>query len=456
MERFTQMSTPHPKNYIGKKDYAEPLKLTNNQIFFEGVSIQKLAETLGTRIYLLSLDQLKRNAQRLQEAFKNYPSFKPCYALAANHLPQVAQTLVDQKFGIEVVNIYELKYTLTQLKNVPYIICNGASKSWSSKKQDKNLIQTVISLQKERNITLNFNSIEEIKYAKNLCQKQKTELEAGISLNLTHHIQNYEKPSGATRFGIPPEQLPQAIKLLKNSKIKITSLQSHIGTQITQLQKLVQNAQLLSQYATQITKKLGTTIENLNLGGGIAVNYYKTENHPLNPNYTIEEYAKKTTQQITKTYQENKTVPPTIIIETGRWLTANIMIFLIKATEISKPLQQHPWIITDGSALTDTNDAVWIAQHFEIINATKPTQKPTQYYNISGITCDSNDAFAWSKNNTGPRKLPKTQPGDILIVLDVGAYQLALRNAFNLLPKAPIYTPEGKAINEPNMEINSF
>ena len=311
---------------------------------------------------------------------------------------------------------------------------------------------------KESDITLNFNSINEIEYAKKLCEKENTGLKVGLALNLASHFQSSEISNGLARFGILTEQLPAAIKLLKNSKLKLAAIQSHIGTQIIQLHKHIKNANILSHYALQIEKELGTTIENINLGGGIAVKYYKTPQNQknLNPDYTIEQYAQNITEEITKIYQENGANPPIIITETGRWLTANTMILMLRVTETRRtPQNRYEWIITDGSALTDTNDAVWIGQYFEIINATKANQKPTKLYNIAGITCDTNDAFAWPKNNTGPRKLPKTEPGDILTVLDVGAYQLPLRNNFNLLPKAPIYTPKGEPVKESALQFNN-
>ncbi|MGQ9721473.1 MAG: diaminopimelate decarboxylase family protein [Candidatus Jordarchaeum sp.] len=442
------MSSLEPKDYLQKKDFAEPLNLKDLELFFEDSSVQKLAEKLGTRVYILSLNQLERNAKRFRAAIEGYPQFKPSYALAANALPQVAQTLVNLGFGIEVVSIYELKHALSKLKNVPFIICNGVSKHATQNQQKESLIQTVMKLQKEKNITLNFNSIEEIKHAKEFCEKKNIPLKAGLSLNLASHFQNSELQPGLARFGIHTEQIPAAIKLLKNSKIKIEAVQSHIGTQVTKLSKLVKNAKILCDYAIQIGKKLETIIETINIGGGIAVNYYKTQkNKNLNPDYTIEEYAQNIIREITQIYQKNGADPPTIITETGRWLTANTMILLLKATETRKtPQDKHQWIITDCSALTDTNDTVCFGQYFEIVNATKIHHKPTNWYNIAGITCDSNDVFAWPKNNTGPRKLPKTDPGDILTVLDVGAYQLPLRNNFNLLPKTPIYTHKGQPI----------
>jgi diaminopimelate decarboxylase len=446
------MSSLNTKDYVGKKDFAEPLNFRGQELFFEDSRIQKLAETLGTRVYILSLNQVERNAKRLRAAFKNYTRFKPCYALAANSLPQVAQTLIDLNFGIEVVNLYELKYALSELNNVPYIVCNGASKHVVQNKQNKSLIQTVIDLHKEKDVTLNFNSIDEIKYTKSLCEKENTELKAGLSLNLARHFQDSELSPGSARFGISTEQLPAAIKLLKNSKIKIAAIHSHIGTQITELNKHVKNANLLSTYAIRIGKELETPIEEINLGGGIAVKYYKTPQNQKNqnPDYTVEEYAQKIIHEINRVYQENGTELPTIVTETGRWLTANTTILILKVTEKRKaPQNQYHWIVTDGSALADTNDAVWIGQYFEVINATKANQKSTEWYNIAGITCDTNDVFAWPRNNTGPRKLPKTEPGDILVVLDVGAYQLALRNSFNLLPKTPAYTPQGEPVKEP-------
>ncbi|MHA1361992.1 MAG: hypothetical protein ACTSP1_05535, partial [Candidatus Freyarchaeota archaeon] len=214
------MSSHSPREYIGERDFAEPLKLRGSQLYFEDSSIERLAETLGTRVYILSLKQVERNAKRLTEAFKNYSRFKPCYALAANSLPQVAQTLVNLGFGVEVVNIHELNYTLSALQNVPSIICNGVSKHTIQNQQNKTLIQTVIDLQKETDITLNLNSIEEIKYAKKLCEKRNTELKVGLALNPASHSPANFSP-GTERFGIPTDQLPAAVKLIKNSKLKL-------------------------------------------------------------------------------------------------------------------------------------------------------------------------------------------------------------------------------------------
>jgi diaminopimelate decarboxylase len=55
------------------------------------------------------------------------------------------------------------------------------------------------------------------------------------------------------------------------------------------------------------------------------------------------------------------------------------------------------------------------------------------------VACDSGDVFAWGRDRTGPRMLPRTERGDVLMVLDVGAYQQALASNYNMLPTAPAF-----------------
>jgi len=82
---------------------------------------------------------------------------------------------------------------------------------------------------------------------------------------------------------------------------------------------------------------------------------------------------------------------------------------------------------------------VLLRQWFEIINVSKIGRPLDTLYNVGGVACDSGDVFAWGRDRTGPRMLPRTDMGDVLVVLDVGAYQQALASNYNMLPTAPSF-----------------
>jgi diaminopimelate decarboxylase len=211
--------------------------------------------------------------------------------------------------------------------------------------------------------------------------------------------------------------------------------------------------QVLCSAAFEVQQKLGVQIGQLNIGGGIPVRYVKTQPNDFKdygefwPSYNVEEYASAVSATLKRICEDEGVVHPELVVEPGRWMTANSTAILLTVTDlfdVSSDFRgslkgSDKWIITDGSAMTDAHDVVLLQQWFEIFNASRIGKPLESLYNIGGIACDSGDVFAWGRDRTGPRRLPKTEKGDILVVLDLGAYQQSLSSNYNLLPKAPMY-----------------
>jgi diaminopimelate decarboxylase len=271
--------------------------------------------------------------------------------------------------------------------------------------------------------------------------------------------------AGYSRFGIPIEHLDNAVNEMRDKNLmQLVQLHCHIGSQISDMNavsgtygkiggSIRGEIPILCSKLIELEKKFGVHVDQVNIGGGIGVKYVKTKPTNLEeygefwPNYNIEEYASKVANIFKTIHDEEGLEYPELCIEPGRWLTANASVLLLTVTDVFDIQGKYKeslkgsdkWIITDGSAMTDAHDTVLLQQWFEIVNVSRIGRPLDSLYNIGGVACDSGDVFAWGRDRTGPRMLPRTERGDVLMVLDVGAYQQALASNYNMLPTAPAF-----------------
>jgi len=477
----------NPVEYTGKKDLGECIRITSGGTpTFGGTDVLSFVYEHGTRCYIVDLNQVTGNAKRLVESFGTYPSkLHPLYAVKANSIGAVVDRIVREGFGLEVTNIHEFLFSLgvqenTRLgKKSSAIVCNGVSKHHVQRPYRESLIEVAFRHQSKEglDVLVNLSSVEEIRFAIKVADRMGGGIRVGVRVNPAIKPKTAEDlatGAGYSRFGVPIDQLENVVKEMSDKKdlMKLVQLHCHVGSQISNIETLtgihgkkeVDSRGVLPVLCSKITeleKRFGVHVEQMNIGGGIAVRYVKTKPGDMDeygefwPDYTIEEYASKITTTLKRIHEGKGSSCPELYVEPGRWLTANSMALLLLVTDIFDLNSEYKkslkgagkWIITDGSAMTDAHDIVLLRQWFEILNASRINKPLETLYNIGGIACDSGDVFAWGRDRTGPRMLPATYKGDILMVLDVGAYQQALASNYNMLPTAPAYDTKGLEIN---------
>nr|MDO8133101.1 hypothetical protein [Candidatus Njordarchaeum guaymaensis] len=476
-----------PTEYAGRKDLGECMSVTSGgTLTFGGVDVLSFVHEHGTRCYIVDLDQVMRNAKRLVKSFGTYPGrFHPLYAIKANSIRAIVDRIVREGFGFEVTNINEFVFSLEVLENTklgrksPAIVCNGVSKHHVLRPYRESLIEVAFKHQSKQglNALVNLSSVEEVRFAIKVAERMGGGIRVGVRVNPAIKPKTAEDlatGAGYSRFGVPIDQLENVIKEMSNNRdlIKLVQVHCHIGSQISNIETLTgirgkKRAEgrgvipVLCSKIAELDEKFGIHVEQINIGGGIAVRYVKTEPEDMDeygefwPDYNVEEYATKIASTLKRIHEEKGSNCPELCVEPGRWLTADSTALLLTVTDVfdlhgdyKKSLKgAGKWIITDGSAVTDAHDIVLLRQWFEILNASRINQPLETLYNIGGIACDSGDVFAWGRDRTGPRMLPETHKEDILMVLDVGAYQQALASNYNMLPTAPAYDTKGSEIN---------
>lgn len=204
---------------------------------------------------------------------------------------------------------------------------------------------------------------------------------------------------------------------MKKKGVKRFGLHTMIASNMLNLDYLLETAKMLFDLAAAISKQVGVSFEFINLGGGIGIPY-KPEDKPVD----LELLA----QSIKKAYEEkiiaNKLRPVRIVMELGRAITGPHGYLISRVRHVTKKYQDY--VSLDACMANLMRPAIYQAYHH--LTVLGKEKAPKDYlYDVTGSLCENNDKFASQRN------LPKIEPGDILVIHDVGAHGHAMGFNYN-------------------------
>ena len=216
--------------------------------------------------------------------------------------------------------------------------------------------------------------------------------------------------------------------------MKMLGIHAHIGSQIFALNGFEMGAQKLMVVAQDWREKYGYLAQVINVGGGFGIKYTQ-EDHPLRP----EEFV-KTIVKVIKTEAEKMNYPlPEIDIEPGRSIVGPAGYNLYTVGSRKDIPGYRSYITVDGGMGDNIRPALYQAK-YETVLATDPQAPLTEHVRIAGKYCESGDILAEDQ------ALPQVKAGDLLAMLDTGAYGYSMASNYNRNPRpAVVFAENGKA-----------
>ena len=374
-----------------KKKISQILKLKQTPVFIT-----------DKKILLNRLIKLKQTLNKHWPSNIIAYSFKTNYDIARNKL------FLNQKIWAETVS--QKEYDLALKLKYTNIILNGPYKTTKLlKKAIKNnsLIHIDNSAEINKIIALS-------KKAHSHPRGEKNNINIGIRLNTEN-----------SRFGfsIKNNNALDAIKLLKQQKnIKVTSLHTHLGTDITNPKRYKKAIIKIIKFINKI-EKIKVNIKYIDIGGGFPAH----GNPPYNHNqkkyhlYPIQKYIQPITQQLKRKYTNRKN-KPFLILEPGRFLVDDSTLLISKVinTKITSK-RQHITVNTTNSMLP----LVWYRPQIVKIfdNKLKAKNTNTLSTSIYGASCQENDLLYQGQ-------LPQTNQNDYAVFFCTGAYNQSMASNF--------------------------
>lgn len=226
------------------------------------------------------------------------------------------------------------------------------------------------------------------------------------------------------RYGLAEEEI-YALGKVKNLKI----LHYHMGSQSLSREGIIEAVKTAAEVYAKL-KKINSTLDTLNIGGGMAVPYEKKEH------YSTTSVVRGIISTIGKVCENTKTPHPHIIAEWGRYIMAPAQITIFKIL-CQKPIAKaaaKKWYVIDGSFMNDLIDTWAIHQKWHIVPVNNMTAEKLTPVWLAGASCDSDDCYT---AGGGYILLPRLEDAkddyQYIALFDSGAYQDALASHHCLL-----------------------
>jgi diaminopimelate decarboxylase len=372
----------------------------------DGVPLEDAARAFGTPLYLYSAAAVRDAYLEYDRAFAGVPH-RICYALKANGTGALLRLLSGLGAGADIVSGGELRAALRAGFPPDRIVFSGVGKA------DEELAAGLDAGIGE----FNAESEDEVRRLSALASARG--LVAHVTLRVNPDIDPRSHPYISTglrqnKFGVDIAEAPAILGRLRGLPgIQIAGVQSHIGSQITDLEPLAEAARELAALSRRLLDE-GFPLRTIDIGGGLGVSY---EGNPVPRPQALADVVLPALAGL----------PLTLLLEPGRSLVAAAGALLTRVSFL-KTNGAKTFVIVDAGMNDLLRPALY--QAFHRIEPVLPTRAAEEKVDVVGPVCESGDFLARD------RALPLPEPGDLLAVRDAGAYAFAMASNYNLRPRA--------------------
>ena len=378
----------------------------NKQLYVEDLPVKQLAEEFGTPLYIYSRATLERHWHAFDSALGKHPHLI-CYAVKANSNIGILNVMAKLGSGFDIVSQGELERVLAAGGEASKVVFSGVAKS-----------RTEIMRALEVGIRcFNVESIAELYHINQIAGEMGKV--APISLRVNPDVDAHTHPYISTglkenKFGVSVDEAREVYKLAATlPHVKITGMDCHIGSQLTELQPFLDATDRLIRLMEQL-KEDGITLKHLDLGGGLGVTY--TDETPPHPS----DYAMALLNKL-KDYEDLE-----IILEPGRAITANAGILVAKVQYL-KSNESRSFAITDTGMNDMIRPALYEA-YMNIIEIDRTLGREKAIYDVVGPVCETSDFL-------GKQRELAIAEGDYIAQRSAGAYGASMSSNYNSRPR---------------------
>jgi diaminopimelate decarboxylase len=366
------------------------------------VSLATLAAAEGTPLYVYSSGTIARRYRAIDEAFGSYPHALH-YALKANSTLAIARLLRGLGSGADANSGGEIDVALRAGFIPEQIVFTGVGKT------PEELAQAIDLGVK----TINAESEGELERIDRLARERQTR--ARVALRVNPDIDARSHPHISTglkgnKFGIPLDEVREiGRRAARRGGLEIVGLHIHVGSQIVNLDPLRDAARAIVILARELRDD-GIAIDHLDLGGGLGVSYDGS------PVPSAQDYAAALLPIVSESGLA-------IVLEPGRQIVAPAGVLLTRVIDVKDRPGGKVFVILDAGMTELIRPMLYGA--FHRIERVQPSTAAEIVCDVVGPLCETSDTLGED------RRMPRPCPGDLIAVLDVGAYGAVMASNYN-------------------------
>jgi diaminopimelate decarboxylase len=381
------------------------------------VSLESLARRFGTPLYVYSADQIVERLGLFQQALKGRDHLV-CYAVKANSALAILKLLAAHGAGFDIVSGGELERVLAAAPEaVGRVVFSGVGKTAAE-----------IDLALKAGI-LEFNVESEAELALLAARAKKLKTKARFALRVNPDVFADTHPYISTglrehKFGIDIRQAARIYKsVVGNRWLEAHGVSVHIGSQIRSAAPFGAAMVRVSRLVGEL-RGGGIVLKSIDAGGGLGIDYH---GGAFDAAAKVQEYAAAIGEALAG-------FEGRLMLEPGRFLVAQAGALVARALQVKRN-GKKTFVITDA-AMNDLIRPALYQAHHEIVPVRRRAGRP-RTVDVVGPVCETGDFFARD------RKLGPVEPGDLVALLDAGAYGMAQSSNYNTRPRAAEVLVEG-------------
>jgi diaminopimelate decarboxylase len=377
----------------------------NGVLHAEAVNLSDLADQVGTPFYCYSTATLERHYRVFSEAFADEKALV-CYAMKANSNQSVLRTLSKLGAGADVVSGGELKRALAAGIPPEKIVFSGIGKTETE-------LRAALA---EDILCINVESEPELELLSRLAGETGRIARISVRVNPDVDSGSHAKIStgkSENKFGVPLTRARAVYaRAAQLPGIKVTGVDMHIGSQITDLGPMEAAFRILAEFV-QTLRADGHTISHVDFGGGLGIPYYMDREAPPEP-AAYAAMVKRVTHNL----------GCTLMFEPGRMIVGNAGILVTRVIYM-KHGDARNFVIIDAAMNDLIRPTLYEAHHDIVPVRLAASGARTITADVVGPVCESGDYLALG------RSMPEPKSGDLLAVMTAGAYGAVQSGTYN-------------------------
>jgi diaminopimelate decarboxylase len=409
-------------------------RYSGQNLHCESVDLAEVARLYGTPTYVYSAATIADNYTRLAGSMKGL-DVRVCYSLKANSNLAVVRHLANLGSAFDFVSGGELRRVRAAGASVKESVFAGVGKA-----------DAEIRLALEAGIfSFHVESEPELVRINHVAGKVGVKAPIAIRVNPDVDAKTHAKittGTSANKFGIPLKQAAAAFEAAsKYPNITVLGIQTHIGSQITEVAPFAQALEKLAPLAADLRERLGITY--ISIGGGIGVVYkdalasgpfswWETQPEARRP-LTPEAYGAALAPAL-------RSLGLKVLLEPGRSMVANAGVLLTRV-EYLKRGQGKSFLIVDAAMNDLVRPAMYDSYH-EIVPLQRDTTRRALVADIVGPICESTDYFAKD------RQIQELGEGEYAAIMSAGAYGFVQASRYNTRPIPAEVLVKGSAFEQ--------
>lgn len=382
----------------------------------DGISLAAIADQEGTPLYVYSAALIRERYTQINHAFGDHPH-RVHYALKANSTLAIARLIQDLGGGVDANSGGEIAVALRAGFAPCDIVFTGVGKTEAE-------LEQAVALGVH---TINAESAGELERIDRFaCAHGRR---ARVALRVNPNIDAVSHPNISTgrrshKFGVP---LKQALAVCRQAAardgLQLVGLHLHIGSQMLAMDPIRRAAATAARLAKELRSE-GIQLEHLDLGGGLGISYDGSA--ALNAGT----YARVLLDEVASTKLN-------LIVEPGRWIVGPAGVLVARVVDVKRQELDRYFVVLDAGMSELMRPALYAA--FHQIRPLTPGRGDPVTCDVVGPICETSDVVGIG------RTMPLPEVGDLIAVLDTGAYGAAMASNYNRHPlPAEVVVEEGR------------